>query len=121
LKDGSFSVKDIVVEDKLCVFIAEIAGDLGSLELLLFFSRHPAARFNRTAVLHSVNGQQLQSALSLKLLVDKKLVVTCLENGLTLYALTREEPARSLALQLINIDQGQWQTIIEQILAANGF
>jgi hypothetical protein len=120
MKDGSITVKDIGVEDKLCVFIEEIAEDLCSLELLLFFSRHPQARFNRTAVLHSINGKRFDAAISLNLLIDKKLVVTYLENGLTLYALTKEEPAHSLAVQLINIDQSQWQAILEHILDANG-
>jgi hypothetical protein len=120
VKDGSFTLKDIGIEDKLCVFIKELSEDLCSLELLLFFSRHPHARFNRTAVLHSLTGKQFDTGMSLKLLIDKKLVVTYLENGLTLYALTREEPAHSLAAQLINIDQLQWQTILEHILDANG-
>jgi len=35
---------------------------------------------------------------------------------MTLYSLTKEEPAHSLASELINIDQLRWQKVLEQIL-----
>jgi len=113
-------VKDIEIEDKLCTFIKGFGDDLCSLELLLFFSRHPNARFNRTAVLHAANSRQFDTGISLKQLIDKKLVIAYTENGFTLYALTREEPWHSLAARLVNIDQGQWQIIVGNILDANG-
>jgi hypothetical protein len=111
-------VKDIDLKDDLCNFIKEFADDLYSLELLLFFSRHPNARFNRTAVLHAVITKQFDTGITLKKLIDKKLVVTYSENGITLYALTKEEPSHTTAAQLISIDQRQWQNIVEGILDA---
>jgi hypothetical protein len=114
-------VKDIQIEDKLCNFIKDFSDDLCCLELLLFFSRHPNARFNRTAVLHaSVTSRQFDAGIALKRLIDKKIIVTYSENGVALFALTKEEPAHSLTARLINIDQSQWQTIIENILDAQG-
>ncbi len=113
-------MKDIDIEDKLCNFIKDFGDDLCSLELLLFFSRHPNARFNRTAVLHALTTKQFDTGIALKQLIDKKIVVTYSENGITLYALTKEEPAHSLAAQLINIDQHQWQIILEHLLNAQG-
>jgi hypothetical protein len=113
-------VKDIEIEDKLCIFIRDLGEELSSLELLLFFSRHPHARFNRTAVLHAVSGKQFDTGIALKRLIDKKIIVTYSENGLTLYALTKQEPVHSLAAELINIDQRQWQKILEQLLKAQG-
>jgi hypothetical protein len=113
-------VKEISIEDKLCVFIKEFGDDLCSLELLLFFSRHPNARFNRTAVLHAITSKQFDNGIALKRLIDKKIIVTFSEHGITLYALTKEEPAHSLAAQMVNIDQHKWQVIIEHILDAQG-
>ena len=113
-------MKEVDIEDKLCSFIREFGDDLTSLELLLFFSRHPHARFNRPAVFHALTAKQFDVGIALKRLVDRKLVVTCCEHGMTLYALTKDEPAHSLATQLANIDQHQWQTIIEHILDAQG-
>jgi hypothetical protein len=113
-------VREIQIEDKLNSFIKIFSEDLCSLELLLFFSRHPHARFNKTAVLHSSTTKKLDANSALKLLVDKKIVISSFENGIVLYALTKEEPAHSLAVQLVNIDQRQWQIILEHILDAQG-
>jgi hypothetical protein len=106
------------LEDKVSNFIKSFADDLCSLELLLFFSRHPNARFNRSAVTHALTTKQYDTGVALKRLTEQKLIIICLEHGITLYALTKEEPARSLALELINIDQKQWQALLEQILNA---
>jgi hypothetical protein len=114
------AVKDIEIEDKLCAFIKDLGDDLYSLELLLFFSRHPHARFNRTAVLHAITSKQFDTGIALKRLIERKIVVTYSENGITLFALTKQEPIHSLAAEMINIDQRQWQKILEQILNAQG-
>ncbi len=113
-------MKDIEIEDKLCNFIKEFSDNLYCLELLMFFSRHPNARFNRTAILHSVNVEHFEASLSLKHLIDKKVVVSYSENGATLYGLTKEEPIHSQAAQMVHIDQHQWQIILEQLLNAQG-
>jgi hypothetical protein len=113
-------VRDIDIEEKLCNFIKDFGDDLCSLELLLFFSRHPNARFNRTSILHVLTTKQFDTGIALKQLIEKKMVVTYSENGITLYALTKEEPTHSLAAQLINIDQRQWQVILEHLLNAQG-
>jgi hypothetical protein len=111
-------LKDIDVEDKLCNFIKDFCDDLNSLELLIFFGRHPLARFNRTAVVHVLLAKQFDAGIALKRLIDKKIVVASNENGMTLYYLTKEEPAHSLAVKLINVDQSKWQRVLEQILKA---
>jgi hypothetical protein len=109
-------LKDVKIEDKLCNFIKDFCDDLNSLELLVFFSRHPNARFNRTVVVHALTSKHFDSGIALKRLIDRKLVVATIENGMTLYSLTKEEPSHSLASELVTIDQGQWQKILEQIL-----
>jgi hypothetical protein len=112
-------VKDIGIEDKLCKFVKEFGQDLNSLELLLFFSRHPNARFNRTATLHAVNSRSFDTGIALKRLIEKKIVVTYSENGITLYSLTKEEPIHSLAVEMVSIDQSRWAIILQYILEAN--
>jgi len=113
-------VEEIGIEDKLVVFIKDIGDDLCSLELLLFFSRHPHARFNRSAVLHALRCHQFEAGIALKRLIDKKVIVTYFENGISLYALTKEEPSHSLAAEMVNIDQLQWQKLLEHILKTQG-
>lgn len=111
---------DFVLEDNLFTFIKEFADDLNSLELLLFFSRHPNARFNRTAIIHAVNSRKFESSVALKKLIEKQIIITTFENGVYLYSLTHDEPVYSLAGRLVKIDQGQWQVILECILDAQG-
>jgi hypothetical protein len=111
-------LKEIKIEDQLCSFIKEFCDDLCSLELLLFFSRHPNARFNRAAVLHAVSTKRFDTGLALKKLIDLKVVDTYTENNLTLYALTKNEPTHDLACQMLTIDQSQWPLILLQILEA---
>jgi hypothetical protein len=113
-------LKDIDVEDRLCIFIKDFCDDLNSLELIVFFSRHPLARFNRTAVLHALLVNSFDTGLALKKLIDRKIIVTCNENGIILYSLTKEEPSHSLAMELVTIDQSKWQKILEQILRVQG-
>jgi hypothetical protein len=113
-------LKELEIGDKLCTFVKDFCDDLCSLELMLFFSRHPHARFNHSAVIHVLTSKRFDAALALKRLVDKKIVVCYPENGITLYALTKDEPTHSLAAQLVHIDQRQWQIIVEQILTVEG-
>ncbi|MBN1190693.1 MAG: hypothetical protein JXA46_13145 [Dehalococcoidales bacterium] len=113
-------MKSIDIEGKLLSFIKDFGDDLYSLELLLFFSRHPNARFNRSAVIHAITSRQFETDIALKRLVDKKIVVTCFENGITLYALTKEEPVYTLATRMNQINQHQWQMILESLLNAQG-
>jgi hypothetical protein len=111
-------VKEIKIGDELCIFVKSFCDDLCSLELLLFFSRHPNARFNRSAISHAVTSKRFDTGIALKKLIEKRVIATYIENNLTLYALTKEEPHRTLAMHLLSIDQGQWQLILEEILDA---
>lgn len=109
-------MEDIQIDNKLFDFIKGFGDDLCSLELLLFFGRHPNARFNRTAVLRVLTARRFDTALALKNLIDQRLVITHFENGITLYGLTKEEPAYSMVTGLKNIDLLQWQSLVEQII-----
>jgi hypothetical protein len=56
--------------------------------------------------------------MALKLLIENNLVVTRIEHGITLYALTGEEPAHGLAVKLAQMDKSQRQNLIEQVINA---
>jgi hypothetical protein len=118
IRTGVFTVRDMGIEDNLCSFVKGFSDDLNSLELLMFFSRHPKARFNRTAVLHASVSRRFDAGLALKRLIDQQVVVAYVENGLTLYSLTKEEPAHSLAIEMVTIDQQRWQVLLGFILDA---
>ncbi len=109
-------MQDISIQKKLCDFIQDFGDDLDSLELLLYFCRHPDARFNLTAVFHASSAKRFDTTKSLKRLTYKGLVVTCEESGNKLYTLTRDVHLRGLALGLLQIDQRQWRMIAERIL-----
>lgn len=113
-------MEEIKIEDRLCEFIRAFSDDLNGLELVLFFGRHPNAKFNRTALLHALNVRQFDAGLALKKLVNRKIIETCSENGITLYSLTADESVRSLINSLVNLGQRQWQIILEQILKDQG-
>jgi hypothetical protein len=113
-------VEDIRIDNRLSDFIKDFNDDLCSLELLLFFGRHPHARFNRTAALHALTPGRFDCGLALKRLMERKLVIPSYENGTALYSLTKEEPAHSIVLELKKIDHRQWQIILEKILQAQG-
>lgn len=118
---GSIVVEEIKIEDRLCEFLRNFTDDLNGLELVLFFGRHPNAKFNRTAVLHALNTRQFDAGLALKKLINRKIVVTCSDNGITLYSLTGDESIRSLIISLVNLGQRQWQLVLEQILKDQGY
>jgi hypothetical protein len=113
-------MKDFGIDQKLCEFVKEFGDDLSSLEMLLFFGRHPNARFNRTAVIHALSSRRSDTGRTLKNLIDKNFVTTHAEYGIMLYALTRQEPTRSLIIEMVNIDQHQWQILLEPILQSQG-
>jgi len=104
------------MRDDLCEFIKDFNEDLDSLELLLFFGRHPNARFNQRAVIHSTSLRRFEEIRSLKNLVDKGLVSAQTENGTTLYSLTLDCSSREKILGLRDIDQSQWQTIVDKLI-----
>jgi len=114
-------LEDLQLEANLQNLIAELSDDLYTLELLIFFSRHPHARFNNAAVLRAVHNRPYDTNVALKKLITRKIIVTQFENGINLYSLTTEEPVHSMCSKLVNIDQQQWRMILENILDIQGF
>jgi hypothetical protein len=88
-------------EKELSQFINEYADDRHCLlELLLFWGRHPCARFSRLAIVHALNSRRPHIERALGYLINKGIVRTCLENNVPLYSLTDNEPLHSLVLNI---------------------
>jgi hypothetical protein len=113
-------VENVKIEGNLLNLINELSDDLYALELLVFFSRHPHTRFNRAAVFRAVGNRPYDTAVALKRLMEKEIVVAYNENKTMLYSLTKDEVLHNMCSQIINIDQQQWRLILEHILDVQG-
>ncbi len=112
---------DLELDNKQRELIECYCDDLNSLEILMFFSRHPQSRFNQTALIHSASHGNIDNRSSLKKLIDKKIIVKTIENGTILYSLNKKEPEYSQICKINQMDQGQRQTLIEQFISKKQF
>src|SRR4030065_1820284 len=95
----------VAIEGKRAECIQNYADDRCCLlELLRFFGKHPHTRYSRCAVVQALKSQGVFAERGLKYLVDKGMVSTETENAIRLYSLTRAEPMRSWALDLLRFD-----------------
>ena len=95
-------------------FIIEMASDGYCLRLLRFFGLHPSSRFNKLAIIHAVdeNGSKLNVEKALSQLIDERVVKINIENDISLYLLTRDEPIRHMVLELAELDWLQAQVLL---------
>ncbi len=100
------------IEEKLSEFMTLFTNDECTREVLQLLSRHPHTKLSRLAIRHAVDWRKFDVDRSLRILVDKRLVKTCIDNGLTLYSLTSEEPDNSLAQKIANLDLAQWYSVV---------
>ncbi len=104
----------IPFEDKLCDFMAPFTNDECTREVLQLMARHPHTRLAGLAIRCAVDWRKFDVERSLKLLIDRRLVKTAPQNGVTVYWLTSEEPQKSLAQKVSNLDLAQWYTILKR-------
>jgi hypothetical protein len=111
------ALSEIHIAGELYQFIREYADDRCCLELLRFLGRYPNARFSRLTLGRALdtNGRGLYIGRALVHLIDKGVVKTYIGNNVCLYSLTRDEPLRSLALDLGKLDWRQWQFALRRI------
>ena len=102
------------VEDKISHLVREYGDDHCSLDLLMFFGRHPYARFSRMAIAHSIDAQRLNIDRPLKQLITDGLVRMYVENGLTVYSLTEDASLCELVTLLVSLDWYRWQTMLKR-------
>lgn len=103
------------VADDLFQFIADCWQNQCNLEILLFLGKHPCTRFDCRAIAQAsaIRGADVQRALSN--LINRRLVEAHGDNSTQFYALTKDEPRRSLVLRIVAISRHHWQLTLRQI------
>jgi hypothetical protein len=107
-------------EEHLRRLVSEYPDDrICLLEFLRFFGRHPSARFNQPAILHSLDCDPCNMRSALSYLVNKEVVVEQNQSKIAYYQLTESEPLRSELLSLSRHDWSQ-QNLIQKKLIQRG-
>jgi len=93
--------------------------DIHCLELLRFFGKYSNARFNRLAIIHGLYNGSARSIAhsleqSLKRVVEDKLILTSSENGINLYYLTHDKPAREMISEFAAIDSPRLRVLVKE-------
>ncbi len=97
--------ENIVVEGNLLQFAKEYCNNYSSLELLLFFGRHPHAWFSQQAIIRALDARKAEIFEAIQYLMDKGLVVTRTnESGLRFFSLAKDSPSRDSVLELVALD-----------------
>lgn len=105
--------QETTVEKKLYNFIEEYACDQCGVELLHFLTRHPKTRFSCLAIYHASNWPKSDIEKALQHLEKVRLVTTYSGNGTAFYSLTQNESLRNSVLDLLSIEQAQWQQLLK--------
>ena len=109
----------ITTQDNFKQIVAEYNESRYCLELLRFFGTHPFARFNRQAVIRSINVDSRKTGVDAALiqLTDDGVVKARTENNDTFYSLAEDELARRQALELARLEWSRWQLVLKQVNA----
>ena len=85
------------------------------LGLLRFFVEHPNGRFSKLAIVHAIDedGGRLELERDLSQLVEEGILKTSIEYTVCFYMLTRDEPMRSLVLNMALFNWREWQLVLE--------
>lgn len=84
-------------------------------ELLIFWSRHPNAKFGRLAMFYAIDCHRSELDNALRAQVEAKLVDICCEHGQTFYSLTGDETKRQSVLALAGLQWGQRQSMLDSL------
>jgi hypothetical protein len=87
------------------------------LELLRFFVEHPNGRFSKLAILHAIDedDSRLEVERALSQLAEEGILKTFIDNNISFYMLTRDEPMRSLVLNMALFNWREWQLLLEHV------
>jgi hypothetical protein len=87
------------------------------LTLLRFFVAHPNGRFSKLAIVHAIddNHNKPEVEKALRHMVDEGILMINIENDVSFYLLTREEPVRQSILEMAEFDWRHWQLVLEYI------
>jgi hypothetical protein len=101
----------------LCQLMKKLISNRCCLALLRFFLAHPNGRFSRLAIVHAIddNDSKLEVEKALMHLVDEGILMINIENDISFYLLTREEPVRQVVLEMAEFDWRHWQLVLEHM------
>jgi len=87
------------------------------LMLLRFFVAHPNGRFSKLAIVHAIddNNSKPEVEKALRQMVDEGILMINIENDVSFYLLTREEPTRQSILEMAEFDWRHWQLVLDYI------
>jgi DNA-binding transcriptional regulator PaaX len=97
--------------------VKKLLNDRCSLTLLRFFVAHPNGRFSKLAIVHAIddNHNKPEVEKALMHMVDEGLLVLNIENEVSFYQLTHEEPTRQSILEMGEFDWRHWQLVLDYI------
>ena len=98
-------------EAEIREFIRQFADDPQIQEMLLFLGRHPYTRFNKPALVDSLNMHPVAVDNTVKRLAEKGLVTKSQTNGNAVYSLTTAEPYHDLVKRTALLSPRQRQVI----------
>jgi hypothetical protein len=97
--------------------VKKLITDHCCLTLLRFFVAHPNGRFSKLAIVHAIddNHNKPEVEKALMKMVDQGLLMINIENDVSFYLLTREDPMRQSILEMAEFDWRHWQLVLDYI------
>jgi hypothetical protein len=106
-------MQNALAKEELRRFLQRHGDNRTKRELLLFWGKHPNARFTKFALCYAVDCSGLQAEQSLKAHMEAGLVEEHTnERGLTFYSLTTDEAKRQQVIELADFDWSQWNLML---------
>ncbi len=105
-------VSESTIKEEVHRFVQKFASDHYCLELMVFFGRHPHARFSHRAVIHAFSGSRACAEQVLERLTESGILRNQIENGVPVYSLCESEPLRTALLRLANLDHLQRRRVL---------
>jgi hypothetical protein len=97
--------------------VKKLINDHCCLALLRFFVAHPNGRFSKLAIVHAIddNHNKPEVEKSLMQMVDDSILALKIENDVSFYMLTREDPMRQSILEMGEFDWRHWQLVLDYL------
>jgi hypothetical protein len=109
-------IGEMRTSDNTCKLIIENKNDYYTMQVILFFSDHPFARFNELAIIHALNQENSKRYIqeALKDLVEAEIIKSGMDGGIAVFSLV--ENMRGLVMELARLDVRQQQRLLQSAL-----
>lgn len=108
-------IPTVLVGESLYRFLEKHGDNRVKWELLVFWGRHPNARFDRKVVCYALDCKKLDAERALGAMVEERLLDSYTGNDVTLYSLTKNEERRRPVLELAALGWNRWQLMLKRI------